>query len=293
MIVTVLKNNYELQGKDYHISKVIAGIRNPSEDTLNTLNRVRQTENKDEKNKIKMFLPAFFPSGTFRENKYIANMYQHSGIIHLDIDNVQLSKRIRNNIDTKHVVFMFTSPSFGLKVGFKVNPVPKDNSEHIWGWEILNQTYAAGKSDKGAKSWNKQCNASSDPEAYYNGDCTPFLIPPMPPPTVYSGAPIKVKGLKAAFELAEDIIKKQGHSFTPGERNNYIFNLCSILNKMGIDIQTADNLLAKRFGGTKFPLKELNDTLVGVYKRHRDTHGSMKIEQETNIKYTRRNKFSI
>jgi hypothetical protein len=279
MLVTVLEDNYQMQGINRSIETVIQYIRNPSDKVKELLTRIHETEDKEQRNALKMWLPAFFPSGTFRRGKSLGDLIQHNGIVHLDIDDKKVAKRLKSSVDTKHLVFKFTSPSGGLKLGFKVFPIPDTNEEHRWAWTHLNGLYAGGKADMGSKSWNKQSNLSFDPDAYCNVDCEPFCYPKMPEPTIYSGGPIVVKNMKAAFEMAEDIIKKQGYVFSVGERNNYVYNLCCVLNKFGVEYEVADRLLADRFGKTKFPLSEVNGTLKSVYRRYRGSFGAMKIEQ--------------
>lgn len=277
MRVTVLSNNYDLTGRVYSIEKVISFIKNPSENISNQIATIRNTTDKNEKDKLKMDLPAFFPSGVFDRGKSLGDLSQHSGIIHLDIDDKKISAHLNRHIDKRYLVFKFLSPSYGLKLGFKVHPTPETNEEHRWAWSHLNDLYSKGKADQGSKSWNKQSNLSHDPEAYCNVDCEAFVAPPMPAPREYSGIPMQVQSSKELFTMAENIIRKQGYSFSVGERNNYVYNLCCVLNKLGVDILVADRLLADRFSKTKFPISEINYTLQSVYRRYRSNYGAIKV----------------
>jgi hypothetical protein len=277
MRVTVLPNNYSMEGKTVSINRVIDAIASPPERIVEQIAKIRETKDKDAKNSLKMDLPAFFPSGHFQRGKSLGDLVKHSGIIHLDIDDKKVSAYLNKHIDTKHLVFKFLSPSYGLKLGFKVDTIPETNEEHRWAWNHLNDIFTKGKSDQGSKSWNKQSNFSHDVDAYCNVDCEPFIVPPMPPPREYTGIPVTVQSSRDLFTMAENIVKKQGYLFAVGERNNYVYNLCCVLNKFGVDFGTADRLLAERFAKVKFPMDEISYTLKSVYRRYRNSFGAIKV----------------
>jgi len=269
MVCTVLENNYNTEGIERKLDVVINYIR--SEKLKDRIESIREGGDVDKK---KMLLPAFLPAGIFRGGKTKEHLYKFSGIVHIDIDGKIKAGKVLSQIDITHVCFMFRSPRKGLKIGFRVNASPEDYS---WAWKYLNQKYCLGYGDISSKALNKQSSLSYDPEAYFNGNCEVCNIPEAPKYKNVNYPKVKVRSYSEAFKVAEGALKRNGHYFRKGSRNDYIYRLCCILNRMGIDKVTASQLLGNRFGGTKFPMSEINLTLNGVYKRNAQEHGSRPI----------------
>jgi hypothetical protein len=274
MYCTILKDNYQLEGEDRHIKSIISYVKG---DIMKERILAIKKMKKEEADKAKMLLPAFFPSGVFRGGKKAENLVKHSGIIHLDIDGKQRAERVLSYLDTTNVLFLFRSPRGGVKVGFRVTP-PQDNRHHKWAWECLDKDFAFGLSDAAGKPVNKQCNLSYDPEAYLNLEAKVFTPPAMPEERPIYFNPMEVRGIDDALRIAERAVQNTGITFRPGQRNLYVFKICCILNRMGVEQNIADRLLAGRFEGRKFDGKEINITLRGVYERYRNEFGSRPIK---------------
>lgn len=278
MICTVLQDNYQLEGKPVHIKTIIGHIKSDAmRDRIGAIRKMK----KEEADAAKMMLPAFFPSGVFSGGKKAENLVKHSGIIHLDIDGKQRAERVLSYLDTTYVLFLFRSPRGGVKIGFRT-VIPKDNHHHKWAWECIDREFAFGLSDKAGKPVNKQCNLSYDPEAYLNLEAPTYTPPIMPEEKPIYFNPMEVRGIDDALRIAEKGVQNTGITFRPGQRNLYVFKICCILNRMGIEMNVADRLLAGRFEGRKFDGKEINITLRGVYERYANEFASRPIKSKKN-----------
>lgn len=268
MLCTVLENNYKTQGIIRKLEVIIKHIK--SEKLRDRIEAIRQGEDVDE---LKMLLPAFLPAGVFSGGKTKAHLTEFSGIVHIDIDGKIKAQKVLSQLDLTHVCFFYRSPRKGLKVGFRVEVDPEDYS---WAWKYLNESQCLGYGDVSSKALNKQSSLSYDPDAYYC-DCKPCKIPQAPKYNNVNYPKIKVRSYTEAFNVAEAALKKNGHYFRPGSRNEYVYRLCCILNRMGIDKIIASQLLGNRFQNVKFPMSEINQTLNGVYRRNQSEHGSRPI----------------
>lgn len=269
MICTVLKNNYESEGVERSIDVIINYIR--SDKLKARIEDIRLGKNVDE---AKMNLPAFMPSGVFRGGKTKEHLHKLSGIVHIDIDGKIKAAKVLSQLDMRYVCFYYRSPRLGLKVGFRANV---DIDDYSWAWKFLNEKYCLGYGDVSSKALNKQSSLSYDPNAYLMKSCEECKIPEAPKYKNVNYPKVRVRSYREAFDVAENALRKNGHNFRKGSRNDYIYRLCCILNRMGIDKITASQLLGNRFGNTKFPMSEINLTLNGVYKRNAQEHGSRPI----------------
>lgn len=271
MTCTILENNYKVDGVYRSLEAVIKYIR--SEKLKDRILEIRNTKDPNLLDEMKMSLPAFIPSGVYKGGKTKADLKEFSGIVHIDIDGKIKASKVLSQLDVSHVCFFFKSPRMGLKVGFRANVDPDD---YKWAWEFLNRKYCLGYGDISSKAINKQSSLSYDPDAYY-ANCEPCHIPEPPRVKPVNYPNVRVRSYQEAFKVAEGALKRNGHSFKKGSRNDYVYRLCCILNRMGVNKIIASQLLGNRFGNTKFPMSEINDTLNGVYRRNQAEHGSRPI----------------
>src|SRR5690554_88635 len=92
---------------------------------------------------LKKSLPAFTPSGTFKERRKIDNLIQHNGIIHLDIDGVE-QKELQGILEkVNSCPFTFASFISPRGSGIKVFVKAEVNSEtHGEVWKKLDDLYS-------------------------------------------------------------------------------------------------------------------------------------------------------
>ena len=117
-------------------------------------------------------LPAFTPSGVFKNDHKATSLIEYSGIIHVDIDKIselelnELEQKIKNSND---ILAFFRSPSGkGLKVFFKCDDIKENHTKNI----IKLLSYFKNKygiePDKSCKDINRLCFISFDQNAFYN-----------------------------------------------------------------------------------------------------------------------------
>lgn len=142
---------------------------------INTIQELR-SGNKD----AKISLPTFAMHGLFKDYRKKANFYEASGLIILDIDDVELDEiqEIKEEImaDSDSVLCAMTSPSGnGIKVLYYVNPdlITADNYNQI-GKQIINEFELYGHVDY--LSVTDCLIATYDPDILINENATPEFI---------------------------------------------------------------------------------------------------------------------
>ena len=88
-------------------------------------------------------IPCFTPSGAFT-TRGNANLTAHSGVIVLDLDDVQDVAALRDRAYAiAHTLFAFISPSGrGVKVLVAVTPTPADADQHRLAYDVVVGIYA-------------------------------------------------------------------------------------------------------------------------------------------------------
>ena len=110
--------------KEISITKALSIIK--SNELLITINKIRNSENKVERDNLKKSLPSITVSGTFKDGHSTNNLIKHSGLMQVDIDGIsqpiELKAKVSKDIFTYSC---FISPSGnGLKAIIKI---PTDN----------------------------------------------------------------------------------------------------------------------------------------------------------------------
>lgn len=187
----------------------------------------------------KEMLPWFTPHGTFSQRNN-AGLAKHAGLMALDFD-LQDNPNVTTNAFSSLCAVPFTlaayrSPSVGgVKALVRCQSAATD---HALAKEQVLAFY------EGATGFNldpKQCTLSQpcfvsyDPDAYWNPTARDFQVRPRPalPPRQYV-APFGLSEDKNYFEVAEYMLAKAGHSFSPGSRHDYRLRLSTLLCEFGI-----------------------------------------------------------
>ena len=272
------------------------------------IERIRGSETKDEKDKLKKRLPSICWSGKFsqRDENYFL---EHSGIMCLDIDAVDKKdlQVIKDTIcDNEFVLSCFVSPSGnGLKVLVKVTADKENHKGHFLALEdyyneILNhftstqkneKTYKGTASkidpnqgeflyvhiDKSGKDINRVCYESLDESLYYNPDSKEFFQ-------------IKEESkIDVSVQDSDLVIKKlqtwidKNDTYHAGNRNNFIYKFASALCRYGITEYQAGGYLITQY--PDFDNKELTSTLKSAYKKNSFGTAEFTEEQKNNSYY--------
>jgi VirE N-terminal domain len=184
---------------------------------ITRLRDIYAQQGEDAYRQAKQRLPALTFAGTFSPTRAKANLAQHSGLVHADVDHLP------NVYETKLalmqdpcVAYIFTSPrSDGLKYGTRTTPVDSDTAyQHAW--QVLAEAHLQQYGvtwDPSGKDSSRLCFVSWDPAAYMNPDASVYPIPPMvvpqpPPVTTYRHwpSPRLRTAAQRALERAVDMI---------------------------------------------------------------------------------------
>jgi hypothetical protein len=131
-------------------------------------------------------LAAFTFTGRFLPTRGNANLRQHSGIVHGDLDHLRTVVAIKQAIaDNPRTAYAFISPSgVGLKLGVHIPLVP-DDTAYKHAWHAVSTAYEAlygERWDPSGKDVSRLCFLSHDPALYWNPDAVVFEVPPVPIP---------------------------------------------------------------------------------------------------------------
>jgi len=142
------------------------------DDTLaEHINLIRQTDDNDERQKLKKKLPAILFGGTFKNRK---DLEQPSNLICIDFDHVKNLSRYLFRLPFYSFVYgFFISPSGdGLKVLVRTNvKSPEDYKKTVK--QIMNEFKKIGlNADSSKQNINDLCFLSHDPNAYFNPKAT-------------------------------------------------------------------------------------------------------------------------
>ena len=127
-------------------------------------------------------LPAFTFAGTFQPTRCIANLVQHSGIVHGDLDHLPDVDATRQQLSQDpSVLYCFRSPSReGLKLGVRIDPVADDAAyKHAWAVVAADHPDRYGVTwDPTGKDVSRLCYVSWDPDCYDNPEAHAYPVPP-------------------------------------------------------------------------------------------------------------------
>ena len=158
-------------------AQLIAEVRSDAHKAL--CDSIRSAPDKDKRSALKARLPAVTASGVFSKRSATA-LVKHSGLLIADIDldeNPQLLEadqfeavRVKLCADVR-VHFLFTSPSGGLKVGFKIKATCPEThlAAFISVRDILLEDFGLVP-DNACKDVSRLCYLSYDAEAHHNAD---------------------------------------------------------------------------------------------------------------------------
>ena len=160
------------------LSALVDQIRANHSPLSGAVTKIRSENDKTARAQLKQELPAVTPSGVFTYRNH-RSLQKHSGLTVLDFDGLaseaaagELRDRLAKVATTAAA---FISPSGqGVKVLVRVDPVPKDNSEHHIAWAAAVSRYralGAPNEDPSGKDVPRLCFLSHDPGAKSQWPC--------------------------------------------------------------------------------------------------------------------------
>lgn len=231
-------------------------------------------------------LLAFTPSAVFKEKRQMPFLEMYSGFVHLDFDKLtpeqlQTAKAVIATIP--YTALCFISPSGnGLKVFVEVST---ELQHHDIAYQQVQKYYenATGlQADDKCKDVTRLCFMSHDPEAYRNIQnqkfvvALPQLIEEKTEQTPTAIAPVFSKEVEQVEDLNTTFLFNQQIQFTDnkiqytdGNRNNYIYQLASNCNRVGLSQSDTELLCNQHFS---LPYREIQTAVNSAYKHHLQEH---------------------
>jgi hypothetical protein len=262
--ITIFKDIHSTDAP-YHVSieSVFERIKNGQ--SKDTVELIRSTKEKKDRNDLKKKLPSICFSGTFK-GRNDADLLHHSGFICLDFDGFNSQDEIadfRDGIENDVYTYAcFLSPSGdGLKV---LVMIPQEAENHKSYFKALQKYYNSPNFDKSCSNVSRVCYESYDENIFVNDfPClwTEKFIEPKP---------VKKEKVVLPIDSDDEIIKKllawwnKKFGMIDGQKNTNLFILASAFNDFGIDQSTALSTLLQFDEGGK--TEEITNIWRSAYK---------------------------
>ena len=245
---------------------------------------IRELPTKKEKDEVKVQLPAVTFSGLFsgRNDK---DLTEYSNIIVLDIDDLNgltYSKTMEYISKTPFIFCAFMSCSKkdeGIKALAIVEDNPKNHKTNFLGIEEYMLNNWGIKVDKSGKNIARLCFVSYDPEMYFDIKSKRSFELQSDAPMTYEQEIVYFRNVQRRSEnmvpstrfdyiikLAKEWAEKGVGMYHKGNRNNYIFHLCCILNRAGVSKDQAENYMMGTYRSVE--QKELMAVVKSAYVRY-------------------------
>lgn len=253
---------------EFTLQQALDRIRNGASREL--IEQIRPLATKDERDKVKFWLPAVTFAGTFKDSRKNENLLHASGLACMDWDHLGDPEMFRDFIiENDYILAAWVSPSGdGVKALVKI-PKVKNDAEYKQYYESLLQEFPDANADKKTKDVQRLCFESWDPDIKTKEfkDAKLFekkIIKDTRPDQ--QPAPIKVND-----KIFNDCLAKlagRGDVYTIGNRENYIHDLACETNRAGIPEDQAKECVLNLF--RELEERETIAALSGVYTRNAD-----------------------
>lgn len=249
---------------------------------------LRQMDDKAYRDNKKL-LPAITWSGVFKQGtRLITTIESYSGLVVLDIDKLepQAIEALKSQLSTdEYVRFCFVSPSGrGIKVLVAVNTGP---DHHLAAFLHLQKVFEEKyqfKVDDSGKDICRLCYVSADDRAIYNERSELFEVDTRygvvgtytPNPALQNYQPSA--DLTLIFQVCTKWVNNT-KTYTDGEKNIYIHALACALNRCGVPMEEAINLIT-----TNLPTPDVkwHQSVKSAYFHNQHEHGSVQIRDLSN-----------
>jgi hypothetical protein len=232
------------------------------------IEKIRETKDKEERNKYKKQLKAILFAGEFsqRNDRSLDN---HSGFMVTDFDEFESEDKLQEwkekLLALDCVYMLFRSPSGnGLKAVIRIpkSTIEEHSLRHVAFEKFIDCEYF----DKVNKNVSRVCFESYDPDIYLNAYAKEFTDIAKSEGYKYADKP-PIIVLKNENDLINIIMNFDHGSFTEGNRNNYIFKVACCFAEYGIDRETCEGYLWNNVVHGDFDHTEFLQTVKSSYKK--------------------------
>lgn len=216
-----------------------------------TIDKLRETANQAEKEKLKKSLPAVTLSGVFKDGHKAGNLESYSGLIQIDFDKLESPEAdFQTLIKDPYTLASFISPSGnGLKLIVRVSGTEKDHKANFLNLADYYLKRFGMVADQACKDVSRLMYLSYDPNLYFNWDALPWSLE------------------TANFEKFETVLKfiQRKNEFTHGKRNDFIFKLALECSANKIESSLVKSECLKRFQSDDFNEFEIQNSIQSAY----------------------------
>jgi VirE N-terminal domain/AAA domain/Primase C terminal 1 (PriCT-1) len=249
--VSYFTNIHSKQNSIYTIQQVIDVIRN--ENFKNEIDRIRNEQDKKKRDGLKKMLPAITVSAIFNGQRLKDNFVSHSGLMQIDLDNLEDLNFTREQVINDEFSFaVFNSPSnMGLKILVKIPANIQLHEKHFLHLEkyyLLNYGISI---DKSCKDITRLMFLTADKSIYVNENSKEFTL------SILSTQDI-------IFTDAVNRINTK-KEFKNGNRNNYVFYLACECKRMHLDEQYCQQYCTRLYFNPDFETDEILRTIKSAY----------------------------
>jgi len=189
-------------------------------------------------------LPAFTPSGTFKNWRSEKNIIEHNGLICIDFDHVQNIENLLHSLKkNKYTYACFKSVS-GLGVAWFVKIEATNKEQHLLYFEalatycFLNYTQII---DISCKNLDRLRFVSHDPNLYFYPNSQAFDLHDVPPslPKVQRKRPNRhfEKTVEQKLQAVWSYAQNKGYHYVEGQRHIFIVATAGLANQIGIFLE--------------------------------------------------------
>ena len=265
--VTVFRS-FTVKVKHSTVQECIAEIRNGShKKQVEEIRKINTEKGKEEADKLKKKLLAFTASGTFENERKIADITEYNNCLILDFDEITqdgLQSAKDNAILAPYTLAAFISPrGTGLKVVVKLSSAIADHGLAFQQVADYYETALNETVDPSGKDCSRLCFMSWDPDAWYNEEAEIFQVN-LP-------ANKETKTDLSEDEIFENLITFTNNKLTyqNGSRNAYIHLLACNCNRNGLSHSFTES---KILSGFDLDSKEIKATVNSAYKHNASEH---------------------
>jgi hypothetical protein len=270
------------KGTDVALNEILSAIKDGEfKESIERLRNLRD----DEYDAAKRKLPHFAPSGLFGSARRIEFLTEYVPVIILDVDHLGFEEAInlRNKASLiEHTIAAFLSPG---GQGFKILVLTDSTKEtHL---AVFNQVVAFYeetlniKIDRSGKDISRACFVSYDPDICINENVAVFKSEQLIdiPSPLYTPSPLKIYPVEelsqkishdysdndnqSLFEYAVNLTENI-EIYCKGRRNNFVYKLACNLNRFGMELCTAENMICAAC--SDLPSFEIRNTVKSAYR---------------------------
>lgn len=252
----------------YTVKQILALIKN--EKFKSEISAIRLQDEKGKKDELKKKLPAVTISGVFNGNRIKQNIIAHSGLIQVDLDNIEDIHLIKKTLaDDVYSFAVFESPGGkGLKVLVKIPREPWLHEKHFLELEkyyLMNYQLIV---DKKCKDLSRLMFLCSDKYIVINESSKEYHLNTLEKNEILFAEAVQRINCK--------------NEFKEGQRNDYVFKLACECKRVGLKENNCEIYCKHYFSQNTFTENEIDKIIKSGYSYNVDF--GIEKNNETSIK---------